>query len=777
MIYFLDHFKAKCCRYYVKEVVLLDHELDVAVLKIAESNDFRLAHGKDDIMYIRQEIVPMPITSAPVPDGHLFIAAHPFGRTLCMESSVKLLDDSEKSVFVENFITQAILQAVSKKRISILRHIENAETVCARLPVCFFWDKYEAVEKLIKRKLYIDGKIAHSEYPEEIFGIKIDFKKGFIILKKNPENNETTENDEMKKIPIKTIKDNERIESSTKAERLLISERELKDGVWQEYSLEKFWHSNLPKRGELQIPIPSANKNKSNGETTNSGNRQPYRFILTSRYDQASYACQITEDVNDEKKSSLKIKKLDHPIIVEESDKPVVLSLLSEVAFIKCEIRRGEKGELFLKLDDERMSDCNGTVKLEKSSGSMRPSNTEKTFEIWMNKPFDLPELSLSLQKDSKGKLSLHYSFREGRAKSEKTLYFSLKEEKFLYIELDNKILKKRSGKQISYSVNVAVDEKLKKESLHENVNDKVKDTITKNAEKKNKAIQLKEEVPGKSWTGNILLKRKCTFEYLKRKDTDEHLTHEKYCMLEIHVFHTCEENGTLALTAKSELQNARKWTIEEEDYFVWPTFSWSTDFVLQFCKKENSQVTLSIHNTYDSYRIMEFDPNGKQLPRHIHSSENPIIPGINFYFETKRLGKLGSAKREIVQTINRSLSTNEIKENIVTEEFKTSGMKKYIRMEQLAHIKLIDMEHGASGGACCFIGEQGQLLFHGMFLGACPSFYYNNPECKLFFNKTGTCFNEVLPSECLIDKLEDSTGKAKLDSVTPGSFFIKIEN
>lgn len=103
--------------------------------------------------------------------------------------------------------------------------------------------------------------------------------------------------------------------------------------------------------------------------------------------------------------------------------------------------------------------------------------------------------------------------------------------------------------------------------------------------------------------------------------------------------------------------------------------------------------------------------------------------------------------------------------------------MKKYIRMEQLAHIKLIDMEHGASGGACCFIGEQGQLLFHGMFLGACPSFYYNNPECKLFFNKTGTCFNEVLPSECLIDKLKDSTGKAKLDSVTPGSFFIKIEN
>lgn len=62
-------------------MILLDHELDVAVLEIAESNDFRLAHGKDDIMYIRQEIVPMPITSAPVPDGHLFIAAHPFGRT------------------------------------------------------------------------------------------------------------------------------------------------------------------------------------------------------------------------------------------------------------------------------------------------------------------------------------------------------------------------------------------------------------------------------------------------------------------------------------------------------------------------------------------------------------------------------------------------------------------------------------------------------------------------------------------------------------------------
>lgn len=101
--------------------------------------------------------------------------------------------------------------------------------------------------------------------------------------------------------------------------------------------------------------------------------------------------------MNDEKKSSLKIKKLDYFIIVEESDKFVVLSFLFEVVFIKCEIRRGEKGEFFLKLDDDRMSDCNGIVKLEKFLGSMRLLNIEKIFEIWMNKFFDLFELLLSL--------------------------------------------------------------------------------------------------------------------------------------------------------------------------------------------------------------------------------------------------------------------------------------------------------------------------------------------------------------------------------------------
>lgn len=751
-----DHFKAKCCRYYVKEVILLDHKLDVAVLKIAESDDFK--SKQEDIMSIRQEIVPMPITSATVPNGYLFIAAHPFGKTLCMESSVKLLEKSEKFVFVENFITQAILQAASKNRISILRHVENAG-VFERLPVCVFWDKfkYQSVKNLIKRN-DTDWKIAYLEYDE---AMEYDFEKGFII---------PTEN-----ITVKPKKDKKQVEVCTK--RLLIPGKELQDNDWQDYSLEKFWHSNLPKRGDLQIPIPSANKKRStrkeNGETSNSGNGQPYRFILTSRYDQASYACQITEDVNDEKKSILKIKKLDHPIIVEESDKPVVLSLLSEVVCIKCEIKCGKKGELFL--NDEKMSVCTGTVKLERFEESKRPSNAEKPFEIWMNKPFDLPELSLSLQKDSEGKLSLHYSFREGRAELEKTLYFSLKQEKFLNIELENKILKKRSEKHRSVIVNVAVDE----ETSHiENVNGKIQDQMMKNAEKKKKdAIRLKEEAPGKSWTGNILLKRKCT-------DKNE------YCRLEVRVDtrYACDENNTplkiFSYSHRAELQKSRKWIMKDETYVVWPTFSWSTDFVLQFCKKEKSRVTFSIHNTFDSYRIMEFDPNGKQLLRHIHSSGNPTVPGIIIYVENKRLGKLGSAnkgmKSHYVQTLNRSFSRSEIKENIVTEKVKTSGMKKYIRMKQLAHTKLIDMEHGASGGACCFIGDQGQLLLHGMFLGACPSFYYNNAECKLFFNKTGTCFNEVLPSKCLIDRLKvsvDEQIKAKLvpNSQDPESFFINI--
>lgn len=63
------------------------------------------------------------------------------------------------------------------------------------------------------------------------------------------------------------------------------------------------------------------------------------------------------------------------------------------------------------------------------------------------------------------------------------------------------------------------------------------------------------------------------------------------------------------------------------------------------------------------------------------------------------------------------------------------------------------------------------------MFFGVCLLFYYNNLECKLFFNKIGICFNEVLFFECLIDKLEDLIGKVKFDFVISGSFFIKIEN
>lgn len=58
----------------------------------------------------------------------------------------------------------------------------------------------------------------------------------------------------------------------------------------------------------------------------------------------------------------------------------------------------------------------------------------------------------------------------------------------------------------------------------------------------------------GKFWIGNILFKRKCIFEYFKRKDTDEYLIYEKYCMLEIYVFYICEENGILVLIVKLEL-------------------------------------------------------------------------------------------------------------------------------------------------------------------------------------------------------------------------------
>lgn len=752
-----DHFKAKCCRYYVKEVILLDHELDVAVLEIAESNDFRLAHGKDDIMYIRQEIVPMPITSAPVPDGHLFIAAHPFGRTLCMESSVKLLDDSEKSVFVENFITQAIVQACSKNRISILRHVENAETVCARLPVCFWGDKYkyEAVENLIKRN-DTNWRIAHLEYPEET---EYDFEKGFIILTEN--------NEKVIKIPIKTKKNEGQVEVSTKAKRLLIPGQEWKENEWREYELENLWHSDLPKRGDLQIPIQKISEK----------NGQPYRFILTSKYDQASYACQV-----DEKEGTLVIKKLNNPINVEESNKSVVLCLVTKVNYIKCETVPAceEKGKF--KLNDKEIKDaCSGTVKLENLE-DQKPEN-EVPVEIRMDKPFNLPELSLSLQKDSEGKLSLLYNFREGRAKSGKTFYFSLKQEKLLNIELDYGMNKKRAEKQSSHILKVKVDEKnpsnenvedeqnpneVKKYPHKEDVRNILQDIMMKNVKKKNDAICLKEEVQGESWIGNILI---------RRHYTDGH----KYCNLELKY----DITGTLSYRAI--WQKRREWTMEDKiKYVVWPTFSWSTDFVLEFCKTEKSRVTLSIHNTADSYRIMEyFDPNGKHSIRQIHLpvTGNPTVPGKIIYVENKRLGKLGSANKEMKshfkQTLNRSLSTNEIKEYIVTEEIKIYGREKYIRMEQLAHTKLIDMEHGASGGACCFIGEQGQLLFHGMFLGACPSFYYNDAECKLFFNKTGTCFNEVLPSKCLIDILKKSTGKAKLDRnpKPPESFYIKIEN
>lgn len=52
------------------------------------------------------------------------------------------------------------------------------------------------------------------------------------------------------------------------------------------------------------------------------------------------------------------------------------------------------------------------------------------------------------------------------------------------------------------------------------------------------------------------------------------------------------------------------------------------------------------------------------------------------------------------------------------------------------------------------------------MFFGVCFLFYYNDVECKLFFNKIGICFNEVLFFKCLIDIdiLKKLIGKVKFD-------------
>lgn len=65
------------------------------------------------------------------------------------------------------------------------------------------------------------------------------------------------------------------------------------------------------------------------------------------------------------------------------------------------------------------------------------------------------------------------------------------------------------------------------------------------------------------------------------------------------------------------------------------------------------------------------------------------------------------------------------------------------------------------------------------MFFGVCFLFYYNDVECKLFFNKIGICFNEVLFFKCLIDILENLIGKVKFDRnfKFSESFYIKIEN
>ena len=722
-------------------MILLDHRLDFALLKVADSTAFKDSHN----MGLRQSLVPMGLTSERISNGHVFVAAHPYGKTLCVESFVKLLADQEKSVFVENFTTQAILQAVYRNNHLILRHVEDAESVFQKIPVCVYMNKYKSVEEtgsgnILVRKNHNEGEITHPEGE-----ITIVHKKAYYIPKKG-----------QNKIEVLESNEDSRNLRQDGVEKLLISTQELQDGEWHRYTLKENYFTEKQRRGHLQIPIPSSvNRKPKKNDDKPSQIHQPYRFIITSEQEQRSFACEIAEDA-----SELRIKQLDF-IAVEESNRTVFLSLVSDVRYIGCKIAAGK---LSWEGYSEKLADTDiGSLKWKNIEGK-RPSNSSNVCVVRLDKPYLTPEMSLRLQSDCNGNLSLNFQFRKERVKpEEKCMYFCLEKEQLIPMNItddgrttetldisgnEEKVLYvKADGNEYACKVNFKSNGETERK------------TAIKGKPKRDPIRLEKQKSDSLTYKGSILIQKK------KKHDDQTNRYMYSYYNLAFEWKCKCDDNSEQVLKCTASEASGRKWMFEDKPYVVWSTCSLSTNFDLQFQNGENSRVTFSFHDTSSSYVVVELDLKEKRLVRRMDQSKSPTVFGFILYVEYKRLEKLKipDTSNVIQVLVGSSVADASVKKEILTKDIITSNEKKYIKSEDFDHLKLIDMEYGASGGACCFLGNEGQIVLHGMFLGACPSFYYNDEDIRLFFNRTGTCFNEILPSESLIKKYKDFSRNVRL--------------
>ncbi|XP_061188048.1 uncharacterized protein LOC133196130 [Saccostrea echinata] len=721
-----DHFRENCCKYFVNEVILINHKLDFSLLKVKESQSFK---GSKELS-AKQNLVPMVLSSKDSNMHHVYVASHPFNRTLSIENFVKLLCDDEKRSFVENFHIRAITQAIAEDKDTILRH--TSKSFLEKVPNKIYLHKYETdgkTKQLIKRS-YSEGGIPGS-HSNEMEADRPTHKK------------------------------------------LLVSVESLKDGRWHSYSLRDFWHCDIPKRKNLQIPIPAAKD----------GTNNPYRIIITSRQEQVSFACEIEENGGDDKQGILRIQKLDYAIVVEENPtNSVFLSLVSDESNMK-KIKCAIKDEKLVINDGSPEADKKGTIAW-KTINSLEFKTDLPAHVLRVGESCHLPEISLTLRNKN-----LHYSIKEKNAQPRCILCL---EETIFKLELEVKKennvnedeVKKekdtdRNGKAVNEDkvnhrvVKIEVDEK----EIPLNIDTSQSNTRQRRytQRQRKECIHFKNIKDG--IIGIILMKIKSkkghhgdkNFSVISECDTSKESKSKKkcqedrYCSVKIKLDSTSE---SFKYKYKADWLKSRKLTLTEgdtgESYLVWPTDSLSSNFELRFQKKGKPCITLSLILYSDSHRVVEFDPDGRKshgcLLRQVSAPGNPRESTHRNPPEIARLEKISpfDEKQRFVKNLFTSFSNAEQKKLIINEDILTEGRKKYIGSDdKFEHLKLIDMEYGASGGACCFLDDQGQVTLHGMFLGACPPFYYNNEDLKHFFNKTGTCFNKILPSKKIKDILE----------------------
>ncbi|XP_062594673.1 uncharacterized protein LOC134256086 isoform X2 [Saccostrea cucullata] len=677
-----DHFRENCCKYFVDEVMFINHKLDFSLLKVEESKSFKSTKE----LSARQSLVPMVLGSEDPNMSHIYVASHPFNRTLTIENFVKLLNEDEVCSFVKNFHIQAILQALEENNDKILRYA--SKPIQGNVPNMVLLHKFETdcmTKQLIKRS-YSEGEIpgSHSNYKER-----------------------------------------NKVADEPKHKKLLVSLEKLKDGNWHSYSLGDFWHCDIPKRKSLQIPIPASRD----------GTNKPYRIIFTSRREQMSFACEIEEDGGDDKQGILKIRKLDCDIVVKEKPtKSLLLAVESERKNIKCGV---EKGKFWVNDTENQKSDENGTIPWE----AIDHVNSEefKTMHVLRKgESCHFPEISLTVQNKK-----LHYSVKK---KSTEVRLISCLEETIFKLELEGEGNGKKEDEKIggeNYGDGVV---KIRVDGEEHELDLKPSQGATRGRNFKKERREYIHFKKDENWTGNVLMKRKHGIG----NDKVQHM----YCSLNVKWDNTTKK---FKYKADSEWDKSRKVTLRdrdtEESYVVWPTDSLPSNFELQFPKKEKPRVTLSLIIYSDSYRVVEFDPDGRKshgcLLRQVSSPGKPQETEYP-HQEIARLEKISPSeeKQRFLQKLSKSFSDEKQKNFILNEDTLTEERMKYIGSHtEFKHLKLIDMEYGASGGACCYLDNQGQVTLHGMFLGACPPFYYNNEDLQHFFSKSGTCFNKILPS------------------------------